>query len=54
VDGSQDSFRAADYAMKISAGYRADLFVTHIPEKHNLPQSEVTESKERQTEMNDA
>lgn len=57
VDGSDDSFRAADYAMNLAAAYEADLFlvtVVNIPEKHDVPKLEATESKERQKEMNGA
>jgi nucleotide-binding universal stress UspA family protein len=57
VDGSDDSFRAADYAMNLAAAYGADLFlvtVVNIPEKHDVPKLEATESKEQQKEMNGA
>jgi nucleotide-binding universal stress UspA family protein len=57
VDGSNNSFRAADAAMKLAGDYGAKLFVvtvTHIPEKYHVSQLEVLESEERRAEMDDA
>ena len=58
MDGSDDSLRAADYAMNLAAGYGADLFlvtVVNIPENVNhVPKLEAIESKQRQKEMNGA
>lgn len=57
VDGSNNSFRAADAAMKLVGDYGAKLFVvtvTHIPEKYHVSQSEVLESEDRHAEMDDA
>jgi hypothetical protein len=44
VDGSDHSFRAADFAMKMAGDYGAKLFVvtvTHIPEKYHVSQYHV-------------
>jgi nucleotide-binding universal stress UspA family protein len=54
IDGSDHSFGAAEYAMKIARDYRAKLFavtVTYIPEKYRVSQQEVIESDAGLSEM---
>jgi nucleotide-binding universal stress UspA family protein len=51
IDGSDHSFRAAEYAIEIARNYKAELFavtVTYIPDKYRVSQMEVIEENEAQ------
>ena len=54
IDGSDHSFRAAEYAIEIARNYKAELFavtVTYIPDKYRVSQMEVIEEKAGLSEM---
>lgn len=57
IDGSNHSFRAADYAIRVAGSYAAELFVVtvaDIPEENQVSQLEVIESDAGLDMMQDA
>lgn len=58
IDGSDHSFRAAEYALEVAKSFRSQLYavtVTSVPESHHLKQEDVlNKSREMADNMNDA
>ena len=58
IDGSDHSFRAAEYALEVAKSFRSQLYavtVTSVPESYHLKQEDVlNESREMADSMNDA
>lgn len=58
IDGSDHSFRAAEYALEVAKSFRSQLYavtVTSVPEPYHLKQEDVlNKSREMADNMNDA
>ena len=58
IDGSEHSFKAAEYALEMAKSFRSQLYavtVTYVPESYHLKQEDVlNQSREMRDSMEDA